>query len=190
MPRSRRGRPSTCLGLWACLGPAAAALALQGPARAETALEKEIEATYLYKLAPFVDWPPRAFASASAPVVICIVGDDPFGPTLDQAVEGKTRGARPIVAKRLERAGPDSGCHIMYLAGSRQQSVGEALHAVEGEPVLTVTDSEPAERRGMVNFVRQENRVRFEIDEAAARERGVAISAKLLELAVAVRRKS
>ena len=185
MPRSR------CARLLACLGPAAAALALHAaPAHAETALEREVKATYLYKLAPFVDWPLRAFASPSAPVVICIVGDDPFGPTLDQAVEGKTRGARPIVARRLERAGADSGCHIMYLAGSRQQSVAEALHAVEGDAVLTVTDSEPAERRGMVNFVRQENRVRFEIDEASARQCGVAISAKLLELAVAVRRKS
>lgn len=185
MPRLRRAR------LWARAGPAAVAVALcAAAANAETALEQEVKATYLYKLAPFVEWPPRAFASANAPVTLCVVGDDPFGPMLDQAVEGKTRGVRPIVARRLERASPDSGCQIMYIAGSRQQSVADALHALEGAPVLTVTDAAPAERRGMVNFVRQDNRVRFEIDEAAASQCGVTISAKLLELAVSVRRKS
>jgi YfiR/HmsC-like len=183
MPESRRAR------LYARAGPAAALALLAVSARAETVPEKEVEATYLYKLAPFVDWPPGAFASPNAPVTICVVGDDPFGPMLDQAVEGKTRGARPIVARRLERASADAGCQIMYVAGSRQQSVGEALHAVEGAPVLTVTDSGPADRRGMVNFVRQDNRIRFEIDEAAASQSGVTISAKLLELAVSVRRR-
>ena len=176
---------------WARAGPAAVCVVLcAASARAATALEKEVKATYLYKLAPFVEWPPRAFPSSNAPVTICVVGDDPFGPMLDQAVEGKTRGARPIVARRLERASPEAGCQIVYIAGSRQQSVADALHALEGAPVLTVTDAEPAERRGMVNFVRQDNRIRFEIDEAAASQCGVTISAKLLELAVSVRRKS
>jgi hypothetical protein len=176
---------------WARAGPAVVvALLFVGPACAETALEREVKATYLYKLAPFVEWPPTAFGSPGAPVTVCVVGDDRFGVVLDRAVEGKSRGARPIVARHLDRAGADSGCQIMYIAGSRQQSVGEALRAVEGAPVLTVTDSEPPDRRGMVNFVLQDNRIRFQIDEAAAARNGLAMSAKLLELAVSVRRKN
>jgi hypothetical protein len=54
---------------------------------------------------------------------------------------------------------------------------------------LTVTESEASDRRGMVNFVLQDNRIRFEIDDAAAAQNGVEISAKVLKLALSVRRK-
>lgn len=175
-----------------CAGLSAAALFLLSAASASAAQEPELDAekaTYLYKLALFVDWPASVFPQPTTPVTICVVGDDGLAATLEKVVAGKTRGRRPIAAKRLRRANPDAGCQIAYVAEATEPSVPDALQTFEGAPVLTVTEAEAPDRRGMVNFVLQENRVRFEIDEAAAAQNGVEISAKLLRLALSVRRK-
>lgn len=137
-------------------------------------LEWAVKATYLYKLASFVDWPESAFDSPTSAIAICVVGDDPFGGTLDQAVAGQTVGGRPIAVRRLDAIGPQSGCHVAYSAQG-------GLSAVRGSPVLTVTDR--SSNGGIVNFVLSENRVRFEINSQAAAQNGLTISSKVLNLA-------
>ena len=153
-------------------------------AQSESA-EYAVKATYLYKLAPFITWPGEAFTSPTSPLVLCIAGDDPFGSMLDRAVRGQTADQRPIELRRLGAAQRDAGCHILYIAGSSAQPVAQALAEVRGTPVLTVTDSAGA--KGIINFVIAENRVRFEIDLQRAADMGLAISSKLLSLAVSVR---
>jgi YfiR/HmsC-like len=156
---------------------------------AETApLELAVKATYLYKFAPFVEWPPAVFASPTSSLILCVIGDDPFGDMLDRAVAGQRAGDRAIVIRRSARVLP--GCHILYAAGSPAQSVRDILAAVRGTPALTVTDQGQEGARGIVNLVVQENKVRFEIDDRAAMEDGLAISSKLLSLAVSVRARS
>lgn len=162
--------------------------ALPGPAQGE-AHELAVKASYLYKFTPFVTWPSITFAAPDAPVVLCIVGDDPFGPTLDQAVAGQQIRERPILLRRLARAERQSGCHIMYMAGSAAQPVAAALEVVRGTPVLTFTDEARGGGRGIIHFVLRDDRVRFEIDEYAAAENGIVISSKVLSLAVSVRRR-
>jgi hypothetical protein len=156
---------------------------------AETApLELAVKATYLYKFAPFVEWPATAFATPSSSLNLCVIGDDPFGNMLDRAVNGQRAGDHQIIVRRSARAAP--GCHILYAAGSSDQSVRDILDAVRGTPVLAVTDQGQDGARGIVNLVVQENKVRFEIDDRAAVESGLVISSKLLSLAVRVRPKS
>ena len=151
-------------------------------------VEYAVKATYLYKFAPFVEWPRGTFPSPTSPVTLCIVGDDPFGATLDRALAGQSVGQRPIELRRRRTAERDSGCHIMYIAGSAAQSVTEALAVVRGTPVLTITNSVREGRaKGIIHFVIAENRVRFEIDDYAAAQSGLAISSKVLALAVSVR---
>jgi hypothetical protein len=171
--------------------PAAAAavmvlLSAVAPA-AEESLEYPVKATYLYKFAPFVEWPAAAFETPWSPVELCIVGDDPFGPVIDRAVSGQRIAGRPIAIRRLDRMEPETGCHIAYAAGSAAQPAAETLAAARGVPVLTVTDAARGPTRGIIHFVVEDNRVRFEIDNGAARENGIAISSKLLSLAVSVR---
>lgn len=151
-------------------------------------LEYPVKATYLYKFGPFVEWPDAAFASPSSSVNLCVVGDDPFGGILDRAVAGQQIGERSIVVRRVRTLERDSGCHIAYIAGSDAQSVEEALNAARGTHALTVTDAaSDAEAKGIIHFVVQDNRVRFEIDDRAAAENRIAISSKLLNLALSVR---
>ena len=150
-------------------------------------LEYPVKATYLYKFAPFVTWPDTAFSAAGSPFVICILGEDPFGPVLDQAVSTQRIGQRALLVRRLDRVDRGSGCQILYLGGARGQSAGDAIAAVRGTPVLTVTDAARAEPQGVIHFVVRDNRVRFQIDDQAAAQNGLAISSKLLSLAVSVR---
>lgn len=144
-------------------------------------------ATYLWKFAPFVEWPASAFKSPHAPFVICVHGDKPLGGVLDQATSGQRISGRPIEIRQLSSVNGNSGCQILFDAGSPDQSIGAALDAVRGSPVLTVTDAEDnGGPKGIINFVVEENHVRFEINDAMASANGLVISSKLLSLAVIV----
>ena len=153
-------------------------------ARAQESLETAVKAAYLYKFAPFVQWPVEA-RGPGTPFTVCVVGADPFGPVLDRAVVGQKVGDRPIVIRRLSLAAHDSPCEIAFLGGSHAQSVRDELVALHGAPVLTVTDA--AASPGVVDFALTQGRVRFRIDDQTAAEDGLTISSKLLSLAVSVR---
>jgi hypothetical protein len=153
-------------------------------------LEFPVKAAFLSKFAPFVQWPPTAYPSADSPITGCIVGIDPFGAAIDQSVQGQHLGAHPLVVRRLDQIDAGSGCSIAYLAGSRAQSVEDGLAAVQGTPVLTVTDQAMGSARGAIHFVVRDNRVRFMIDDAAAARNGMNISSKLMRLALSVHLRS
>lgn len=149
-------------------------------------LEYPVKATFLYKFGSFVEWPPAAFASPTAPFVVCIVGDDPFGPVLDRAAANERVGLHPVAVRRMAQvaAGPIP-CHVLYTIGSKAQPAAEVLSAVRGAPILTVTDERRGDgARGIVHFVVRNNRVRFLIDGAASEENGLTISSKLMSLSV------
>jgi YfiR/HmsC-like len=167
------------------------ALALAGGgARADDAgaLALAVKATYLYKFQPFVTWPEQAPLAAGAPFNICIVGNDPFGVVIDRAIAGQTADQHPLAVVRLAAVPGDADCRILYIAGGDPKLALQALAATAGKPVLTVTDGAgDGGAKGMVNFVISAGRVRFEIDDTAARASGLVISSKLLSLAVSVK---
>jgi len=155
------------------------AFALDGPA-----LEYAVKATYLYKFGPFVEWPVAALPMPTSPVNLCVIGDDPFGKALDQAVAGQHIGEHPISVRRIAQASKESGCQIMYFSERGSQLISEQLARLQNQPVLTVTDGADEEQsRGIVNFFIQDGRVRFDIDERAAARSGLTISSKLLSIA-------
>jgi hypothetical protein len=174
------------------LGPVALAACVTAfvPARvvAQTGtVEYAVKATYLYKFAPYVEWPDGSFHSPSEPLVLCVVGVDAVANLVDEAAQGQTVGGHAVTVRHIIEPKRDSGCHILYVAASpRDPAV--ALGIVRGTPVLTVTDARPdARAHGIINFVIEGNRVRFEIDLNAAAENHLLISSKLLNLAVRVR---
>lgn len=158
-----------------------------GPAGArEASLEYPVKAAFLYKFGSFVIWPAPAFSGPGAPLVVCVVGRDPFGALLDRTVRGQTIDGRSVVVRRFSTAQAGEPCHIAFLGGSREQSVEAAAAALAGSPVLTVSEG-PAPG-AVIQFLVIENRVRFVIDQRVADAAGLSISSKLLNLAVAVNR--
>lgn len=155
-------------------------------AKAQDSVEYEVKAAYLVKFAPFIDWPDNAFPSANAPLSICVVGADPFGPLLDRAAAGQRDGDRPVVVRRP--SSPDPSCQIMF-AGGNPNAVQSELAAVKDRPVLTVTDTD-GRVHGIISFTVIDDHVRFDIDEARAEAASIRISSKLLDLAHAVNRRA
>lgn len=145
-------------------------------------LEYAVKAAFLTKFGAFVSWP----GSNGGPVRLCVVGADPFGARLEQAVQSQP--GQPIVIRRLAEVERGADCDVLYAGGSPRQSVAQALAAVRGTPVLTVTDASRSGARGMIHFVVFQDRVRFHIDAAQAAQAGIQVSSKLLTLALSVKR--
>ncbi len=157
-------------------------------AQSRVSLEYAVKATYLYKLAPFVNWPPDTFTSPNAPFEICVLGRDPFNGFLVQAVAGRRVGTHPFEVRRLAAPTQAAGCQIVFIGDMRVGAVRDVLRTFDGKPVLTVTDSGDADSAGsIVQFVLERGHVRFDIDNAAAARNHLAISSKLLNLALTVK---
>ncbi|MDO8413967.1 MAG: YfiR family protein [Gallionellaceae bacterium] len=158
--------------------------------------EYAVKAAFLYKFGLFVEWPNSAFPSPTSPVNLCIVGEDPFGKSLDTLVAGERVKGRTVVIRRLKTVGRNPACHILYAGGSEEQSKTQIIEAMRGSNVLIVSDSsksKPDKSRsdtGVINFVVANNRVRFEIDDEAAAQNGLLISSKLMSLALNVKRRT
>ncbi len=166
---------------WILADPARPAVA---QAASGGSLEYSVKANYLVRFAAFVEWPPRAFANAQAPVVICVAGRDPFGATLDRAVRGQTAYGRSMTVRRAATREAVAGCHILYVGAGAEALITTAA----GQPgLLMVTDSATAPVRGTIHFALSEARVRFHIDQQAATRSGLEISSRLLNLALSVR---
>ncbi|MGD0189480.1 MAG: YfiR family protein [Rhizomicrobium sp.] len=152
---------------------------------ADSSLEWEVKAAYMFKFPPFVEWP--ASAPSSAPFDICIVGEDPFGNLLDRAAAGQRIDGRSVVISRYSEPSPGLlRCQMMYVRGDPEFDA-QALSAVRGAAVLTITDAAEGDPKGIVNFVISDNHVRFEIDIGGANRSRLGISSKLLNVALAVR---
>jgi hypothetical protein len=170
--------------LWRGTGLALVMLApLMARALAAPSLEYAIKAAYLTKFIPFITWPPGSFEKPNSPVIICLVGDDPFDGALDQAARSAQVGERPIVVRHLPQ--PDDACRMVFVPAGDPDLAARTLEELKGQSVVTVTDS-GIRPRGIISFVIAANHVRFDIDEAEADQDGLVISSKLLGLAHAV----
>ena len=146
-----------------------------------------IKAGFIYNFAKFVEWPSAAFSQADSPIVIGVLGTDPFGNVLDRIVEGKKLGPRGFVVRRY-KWGKDvkelRDCKILFVSASERTHVDEILQSVKGLPILTVGETPGfAERGGVIRFTLEDNRVRFEVNVAAAHQADLNISSRLLTLA-------
>jgi len=168
----------------------AAALAVVATSAAHAAsgepLEYAVKAAYLSKFGFYVEWPKSAFNGPASPINLCVIGDDPFNNLLDEAVAGQQVEGRAIVVRRLKAVARDAGCHIAYIGGDARAA--PAIDALRGTPTLVVTDAHGGSgAAGVIHFVLKDNRVRFTIDDETAAQNGLAISSKLLSLALNVK---
>jgi len=161
----------------------AALLALPGGLHAQ-AEEYDVKAAFLYNFAKFVDWPPAAFPEPKGSFRICVLGKDPFGGSLQAAVNGEEIAGHRLTVVRSASLAKPAGCQILFVSRSERDQTSEILSAVKDSPVLTVGDAPGfLEQGGIINFLLEGNKVRFEINNEAAGKAGLSISSKLLQLA-------
>jgi hypothetical protein len=156
-------------------------------AAAEDRLEPAVKSVYLFKFADYVEWPEGTFKSPDAPFVICVLGRDPLGSSLDEAVRGRSVGGRPIVVRRIDHASLCGDAQGMFVSSVRADRRDEIAAALGSRGVLTVADK-GAGAGAIIQFVIEDDKVRFEIDADAARRAGLKLSSRLLSLATSVKR--
>jgi uncharacterized protein DUF4154 len=159
------------------------------PAGAQPPTEDAVKAAFLPRFARYVAWPGAAVPAAGAPFQLCIVGRDPFGPMLDQAASRELIDGHSLVIRRMASADRAGGCQLAFVQGTAPTDTARLLLALRAQPTLTVTDGRAGPQRGMIHFTIVGGRVRFFIDEAAAADRGLSISSRLLALAAGVRQR-
>ncbi len=150
--------------------------------------EYELKAAFLFNFAKFVDWPPNAFANSTAPFSVCVLGPDPFGSALDDALRGKVIAEHPASVTRVKRVADITGCQILFVSASESHLLPEVLSKLRGQYVLVIGETNDfASSGGVIQFTLEESRVRFFINTDAADRAGLKISSKLLALAKIVR---
>jgi hypothetical protein len=164
-----------------------AVLLLAGPglaAQTGRASEYQLKAVFLFNFAQFIDWPADAFPEADTPVVIGILGDDPFEGLLDQTVRDERLRGRPFQVRRYQSVDEIKTCHILFIRRPDGARLEETLARLKNRPILTVSDVDGfAERGGMIRFVTDRNRIRLQINPESVEAAHLTISSKLLRVA-------
>ena len=144
--------------------------------------EYQLKAVFLFNFTHFVEWPPKAQPSVAAPFVIGILGKDPFGPVLDEAVRGETVNQHRIDVERYRSAAEIRDCQILFVPAAELDHLDATVIAsLKEHSVLTVSDADTSAPRGIIiGLVKRDNRIGLRIDLQAARESNLTISSKLL----------
>lgn len=173
----------TLPGIWLVLS--LALLLDTGSLRAQSASkEYQIKAAFLYNFFQFVEWPPESFSQPQAPLVIGIIGDDPFGGSLDEIVRGEKVNGRPMVIQHYHSPGEIKACHVLFVSRSAGGDVKEILSGLKGRNILTVSDIDDFTRDGgIIRFFTENNKIRFKINVDAAKIANLRLSSKLLSAA-------
>lgn len=159
----------------------ASSLVPGGAGFAQGASEYDVKAVFLFNFSQFVDWPNSAFADEQAPLVIGVLGGDPFGSALEEAVRDETVNGRPLAVRRYARVEDVADCHILFIDRAQQAQLPEILGALSERHCLTVSDAEGfAHAGGVIQFVTIDNRIRLQINLDAAKMANLTISSKLL----------
>lgn len=178
-PRQRLA--SRAIMALACLIPIA--LRAQPPALSQS----QVEAAYIYNFGKFVQWPAAYAAGSGRSFAICAFAGDPFAPVLQSILAGRTLQGNPVVIRSVAKPQQATGCRILFIGSSNEDRLKDILTALDHTPVLTVSDIADFSRRGgMIEFVMENNYIRFAINRTVAEDAGLALDSDLLKVAVAV----
>jgi hypothetical protein len=168
-------------GRWLWIVIAAVILAFR--TEAEVSREQQIKAAYLYNFIKFVDWPATRFESESTPIVIGIHGKSSFVADVESAIKGRKINNREILVRNIGKQEDLRLCHLVFFGSNDNAAVSEMLKGLEGAGVLTVGEGAFVSAGGMIGFVLEGDKVRFEINAPAAEREGIRISGQLQKLA-------
>lgn len=144
----------------------------------------QIKAVFLLNFSRFVEWPASAFPSDKAPIIIGILGEDPFGSYLDEVLAGEEVNGRSVIVKRFEDVDDIEVCHILYIKMKESEGMEKIIEPLKEKNTLTISDSDDfIKNGGMIRFVKVSKRIQFQINPEAAKAADIKISSKLLSLA-------
>jgi hypothetical protein len=150
----------------------------------ESVDEYKLKSAMLYNLTNFVEWPDSAYSDRKAPIVLCILGQDPLAISLASTIPKETDDGRPMLMRHIQSDKETRGCHILYISSSERKTAAHIFSTLNGSSTLTVGEmTQFAARGGIIQFSMEDQHVRFDINLEAASRAGLRISSKLLALA-------
>ncbi len=159
-------------------------VAVNAYAESASIREYQIKAAFLYNFTKFVEWPADKFTDENAPMILCVIGVDPFGPTLEHAVRGRKIKGRAIIVKRKIGINGLKRCHVLFVSSSERENIRDIVASLAGASVLTTGDMDRfANLGGIINLLKRGNKIRFEINSSAAAQSGLKLSSYLMGLA-------
>ena len=167
-----------------------ASVAVQA-AEGKVSKEYQVKAAFLYNFTKFVEWPPARFADKSSPIVIGLLGPNQIGDELVNIVAGRKANGRNLVVKEITSLAETGPVQVVFIGAGEDLALHELLPVLHAAGILTVGESPQfTAAGGMITFVLEADKVRFEINRDASEQAGLKISAQLLKLATAVHHKS
>ena len=158
--------------------------------RLPSSQEYPIKAAFLYNFTKYVEWPSTAHTNAQSPIVITVLGKNPFGSALEAIVEGRSVNGRRVVVRYATDIESIKPSHILFIPKSENSVTGNVIESLKGQPILIVGESDEFKKaRGMVNLSVESSQVRFEINIAAAEAVHLKISSQLQKLAKEITRR-
>ena len=149
----------------------------------------QIKAAFLYNFTQFIEWPASAFLTEKAPIIIGVLGKDPFGSYLDEIVAGEQVNAHPLVVERFNSIEEVKTCHVLFIHMEDKDKLTQVVNALKGRSILMVSDENGfMQKGGMIRFITRNKKIRFQINPEVAKAVGLNISSKLLNLAEIVTR--
>jgi hypothetical protein len=148
--------------------------------------ESQVKAAYLYNFGKFVRWQADRPANPGA-LEICVLGKDPFGAVLDSTVAGEKIDGKKILIRRLSKVQDAEQCSILFVSSSEENRLDTIFPALQRFGTLTVSDIPHfAEHGGVIEFISQQEKIRFEVNRLAAEQSHLTLSSELLKVAVKV----
>ncbi|QDQ25003.1 YfiR family protein [Chitinimonas arctica] len=155
---------------------------------ADSEIEYQVKAAYLYKFTSYVEWPESVFSQADSALTIGVLDADVLAEELGKLLVGRTVNNRHIVLKRLKPGAPLTGVQILFIGRHEADRLKALLESLQAQPILVVTESAGALNLGsVINFVQVDNRIRFEISRGMAEKNSLKLSARLLAVAQQIR---
>jgi hypothetical protein len=165
-----------------------AGMLLSARAHSQVMDEYQVKAAFLYNFAKFVEWPPDAFKTPQDPILVCVLGHNPFGGSLEEAIHGKSIEGRAFAFRQVSDAEEARACQILFVSSSDGRRFRSLAGSLRPAGILTVGETQGfASGGGVINFKLEDGRVRFEINVEAAEHAQLHISSKLLSLAQIVK---
>lgn len=144
----------------------------------------QVKAVFLYNIAQFIDWPQDSFPNEKSPIIIGVLGSDPFGSYLDETVQGEEINGHPVIIERYAKPSQVKNCQILFIHLTSTPKLSNVLNNLKGKRILTVGDATNfAKQGGMVWFFKQEKKIKIGINLDAVKKENIIISSKLLRLA-------
>lgn len=153
-------------------------------AQAPPSREYQIKAVFLFNFTQFVEWPVSAYPVAGTPIVIGVLGEDPFGAYLDEVVTGEEVKGHPLVIQRFNSVDEVKTCHILFINIADADKLERVIDHLKGRSILTVSDAASFMRQGgMIRFITEDQKIRFQVNPEVTKADSLTISSKMLRLA-------